>query len=311
MDWKLSDTRAFTQIHGSEIGKKGWSKRNDEYCEWWKFQNGGQVLTDQFLTDMPLYDCSKFRYRRHWDKPIFWAICRTRYERAASRRVSATLWSWPNGSRTSKMSARAWFTWRRLKCVVYSLGLGSTGRSDVEILRLTKRIVCSVTPQNHFERKITKAILSLHKELKFPLIRTRSTSEVQELTSKWDELSSYGQGNRWAGETGARSIWQPITYFAQNWAPSRTFTRRRTCTMLSPVSEIRKTSSVGKVGCLCPVDRLNSDTVPRISDVEGYTNEERPIRSRLRIDSVYNSTDLKRNGASSRYPWPCRPLKIW
>ncbi|KZS07845.1 TBC1 domain family member 19 [Daphnia magna] len=47
--------------------------------------------------------------------------------------------------------------------------------------------------QTHFERRVSKALLNLQTDLKLSLVRQRSSSEAQELSSKWDELSTYDQ----------------------------------------------------------------------------------------------------------------------
>ncbi|EFX79137.1 hypothetical protein DAPPUDRAFT_245167 [Daphnia pulex] len=47
--------------------------------------------------------------------------------------------------------------------------------------------------QTHFERRVSKALLNLQTDLKLSLLRQRSSSEAQELSSKWDELSTYDQ----------------------------------------------------------------------------------------------------------------------
>ena len=36
--------------------------------------------------------------------------------------------------------------------------------------------------------------MALHKELKIPFIRPRNNTEVEELSAKWNELSTYDQG---------------------------------------------------------------------------------------------------------------------
>ena len=59
---------------------------------------------------------------------------------------------------------------------------------------LMARLFVNVFVQSHFEKRISKALLALHTDLKLSLVRYRNQNEMEELSSKWSELSSYDPG---------------------------------------------------------------------------------------------------------------------